>query len=56
MLDFIVRLIFCPLFEIADFFLWLYQADDRPVAQRFTIGCAAIVAIIVVVALAFAYL
>jgi hypothetical protein len=51
MLDFIVRLIYYPLFEIVEFFVWLYQADDRPVAQRFTLGCAAIVGIMVIVGL-----
>ena len=47
--------IFWVLFPFIYFFAWLYEADERPVAQRFTLGCAAIVAMIVAVILIFAY-
>jgi hypothetical protein len=47
-LEFLLRIIFCPLAEICDFLIWLYQ-DEWPAAQRFTLGCAVVVAIIAVV-------
>jgi hypothetical protein len=31
------------------FFALLYEADERPVARRFTVGCATVVAIMMIV-------
>ena len=49
MFDVLLWVLLSPFLQVAEFFVWLYQADDRPVARRFTLGCAAVVAIVALV-------